>query len=68
MIIQFYQQKLNEVLISKALINQYINQAELISKNNVLTEYNQIKQEIKNPETSLQYTEYKYGSSNQRKI
>ena len=48
--------KLNtiEILISKALINSYISHHELISVNNVLREYNETKEEIKN------YVEKKY--------
>ena len=44
--------KLNtvKVLISKALINSYINQDEFILVNNMLREYNEVKEEIKNPE------------------
>ena len=37
-----------EILISKALINSYISHHELISVNNVLREYNEMKEEIKN--------------------
>ena len=50
--------KLNtiEVLISKALINSYISHDEFASVNNVLREYNEMKKEIKNPETSVEYT------------
>ena len=49
--------KLNaiEVLISRALINSYISYDEFDSVNNVLREYYQIKEEIKNPETSGEY-------------
>ena len=42
-----------EVLISKALINTYINLHKLVSSNNVLREYNEMKEEIKNPENAL---------------
>ena len=44
--------KLNtvKVLISKALIISYINQDEFILVNNMLREYNEVKEEIKNPE------------------
>ena len=38
----------NEVLISKALIDSYISHDEFISVNNVLREYNEIKEQIKN--------------------
>ena len=44
-----------EVLISKALIHSYINHDEFVLVNNVLREYNEIKEEIKNPETSVEY-------------
>ena len=49
--------KLNaiEVLISRALINSYISYDEFDSVNNVLREHYQIKEEIKNPETSGEY-------------
>ena len=49
--------KLNtiKVLISKTLINPYINHDEFVSVNNVLIECNEMK-EIKNPETSGEYT------------
>ena len=49
--------KLNtiEVLISKALIDSYISHDEFVSVNNVLREYNKIKEVIKNPETSVEY-------------
>ena len=49
--------KLNtiKVLISKTLINPYINHDEFVSVNNVLIECNEMK-EIKNPETSVEYT------------
>ena len=44
--------KLNtiEVLISKALIDSYISHDEFVSVNNALTEYNEMKKEIKNSE------------------
>ena len=50
--------KLNaiEVLISKALINSYISRDEFVSINNVLREYYEMKEEIKNSETSVEYT------------
>ena len=46
-----------EILISKALINSYISHHELISVNNVLREYNEMKEEIKN------YVEKKYTAN-----
>ena len=45
-----------EVLVSKALIDSYISHDKFFSVNNVSTEYNEIKEEIKNPETSVEYT------------
>ena len=44
--------KLNsiKVLISKTLIDSYIKYDEFVSVNNVLREYNEMKEEIKNPE------------------
>ena len=50
--------KLNttEVLISEALFDPYISHGELVSVNNVLREYNEMKEEITNPETSLEYS------------
>ena len=49
--------KLNiiEGLISKVLINSYIIHDEFVSVNNVLREYNEIKEKLKNHETSLKY-------------
>ena len=50
--------KLNtiEVLISKSLADSYVSHDEFVSVNNVLREYNEIKEERKNPETSMGYT------------
>ena len=49
--------KLNsiEVLISKASIDSYISHDEFVSINNLLTQYYEMKEEIKNPETSVEY-------------
>ena len=49
--------KLNtiEVLISKTLIDSYISHDEFVSVNDVLREYNEMKTEIKNPETFVEY-------------
>ena len=44
-----------EVLISKSLIDSYISHAEFASVNNVLKENNEIKKEIINPKTSVEY-------------
>ena len=50
--------KLNafEVVISKALINSYISHDKFVSINNVLREYYEMKEEIKNPETFVEHT------------
>ena len=50
--------KLNtiEALIYKALIESHISDDEFVSVNNILREYNEMKEEIKNPETSMEYT------------
>ena len=50
--------KLNAIdaLISKSLIDSYFGHDELFSANNVLREYNEIKNERKNSETSVEYT------------
>ena len=45
-----------EVLTYKALIDSYISYDEFVSVNNVLKEYYAMKEEIKNPETSVEYT------------
>ena len=45
-----------EVLISKALIDFYISHDEIVSVNNVISEYSEMKGYIKNLETSLEST------------
>ena len=45
-----------EVIFSKALIDSCISHEEFVSVTNVLREYNEIKEEIKDSETSLEYT------------
>ena len=49
--------KLNtiKVLISKAFIDSDISHDEFVSVNNVLRQYNLMKKEIKNLETSVEY-------------
>ena len=44
-----------EVLISKGLSDSYLNHNEFFSINNVLQEYNEMKEEIKNPEKAVEY-------------
>ena len=55
-IVLFRKYKLNtiEVLISKALTDSYISHDGFVSVNNVLREYNEMKEETKNPETSVE--------------
>ena len=57
-ILMLRKDKLNTigVLISKALIDSYISHDEFVSVNNVLREYYEMEKEIKNPETSVEYT------------
>ena len=55
-----------EVLISKALIASYISHNEFVSVNTVLREYNEMKKGIKNPESSVEYTN-KYSWYKQKK-
>ena len=40
-------------MTSKALIDSYVNHDEFI---NVLREYSEMKEEIKNPENAVEYT------------
>ena len=56
-IILLAKSKLNisEVLISKALFDSFISHDEFVSVNKELREYNEIKEEIRNSETSLEY-------------
>ena len=44
-----------EVLISKALINLYINHGKFVPVVNILREHNEMK-EIKNPINAVKYT------------
>ena len=47
-----------KVLISKALSDSYVNHNEFVSVNKVLREYNEMKQEMKNPENTQNTIEY----------
>ena len=63
--------KLNtiEVLFSKSLIDSYISHDEFFSANDVLREYNQMKEEAKSSETSTKYIyKYKYGWYKQKNV
>ena len=44
------------VLIFKAFTDSYISHDKFVSINNVLREYNEIKEELKNHESSVEYT------------
>ena len=46
-------------MISKDLIDSYVNHDEFVSGNDVLREYNETKEEIKNPEIAVEYTIWK---------
>ena len=48
--------KLDTILISKALIDSHSNYNEFFSVNNVLREYNEMEEEIKNPKNAVEYT------------
>ena len=50
--------KLNtiKVLISNTLIDLYISHDEFVLVNNVFRECNEMKEEIRNPETAVEYT------------
>ena len=45
-----------EVLISKALIDSYTSHGGFVSVNNMLSEYNEMKEEIKIPQNAVKYT------------
>ena len=45
-----------EVLISKALFNSYISHDKFVSVNIVLSEYTDMKEEIKHPGTFMEHT------------
>ena len=45
-----------KVLISKALVDLYIKHDKFVSVRNVLREYNELKEEIKNPRNAIDYT------------
>ena len=44
-----------DVVISRTLIDTYISHDEFVSVNNVLREWNEMKTEMKNPETLVEY-------------
>ena len=46
-------------MISKALLDSYVNHDKFVSMNDVLREYNETKEEMKNPEIAVEYTIWK---------
>ena len=46
----------SKALISEALIHSYISHDEFVSVNNVIRDYNEMKEEIKNPQNAVEYT------------
>ena len=48
-----------EVLLSKALIDSYIKHDEFVSVDSMLREYNETKEVMKSPETSVDYIIWK---------
>ena len=57
-----------EVLISKALLNSYINCDEFVSVNNVLKEHTYMKEEIRKVLRPLWKTLYEYGWYKQKNV
>ena len=49
MLLEKHKSNTIEVLIPKASIDSYISHDEFFSVNNLLREYNEVKEEIKNP-------------------
>ena len=45
-----------EIIISKGLIDSYIGLDRVVLVSKVLREYNEMKEEIRNPETSVEHT------------
>ena len=43
-------------MVSKALSDSYINHDQFESVNNVLWEYNEMREEIRNPKNDMEYT------------
>ena len=44
-----------KALISKTTVDSYINHYDFVSLNTVLSEYNEMSEEIKNPENAVEY-------------
>ena len=57
--IKYYQQNLSKMLskflFSEALIDSYVDHDEFVSVNNVLREYSEMKELIKNPKNAVEY-------------
>ena len=58
----FLGKKKRNALISKGLSNSYINHDKFVSVNNLLREYNEMKEEIKNPKYVVEHTYKNNGS------
>ena len=56
-IVLLWKSKINaiEIVVSNVLIDTYSSHDKFVSANNVLWEYNEMKEEIKIPETSVEY-------------
>ena len=54
-LLEKYNLKIYEALISKSLINLDISHDEFVSVNHVLRDYNEMNKEIKSPDTSVAY-------------
>ena len=46
---------LSKFLFSEALIDSYVDHDEFVSVNNVLREYSEMKELIKNPKNAVEY-------------
>ena len=57
--IKYYQQNLSKMLskflFSEALIDSYVDHDDFVSVNNVLREYSEMKELIKNPKNAVEY-------------
>ena len=54
-IVSLGKDKLNTIEVLMALIDSYVSHDEFILANDVLRQYNEEKEEIKHPETSVEY-------------
>ena len=54
-IVSLGKDKLNTIEVLMALIDSYVSHDEFILANDVVRQYNEEKEEIKHPETSIEY-------------